>query len=633
MAATGQDIWVATAPSAGREGSTTAGPTFQTHDDATGCPEELDAAGNDERQPFTVSLVATSISEHNPVNSDAEALEPSQVAIPDAFESHKMLQHSRAPADAEMPSSASKHPNTELYPTIHVALSTPRLPTTTTILENYAEDLPSAALTTSTGLATSISVDEETSHQLPQECQARPQPPLPECQLLPDIGETVAVQTLPELCDSDTTTGSPVSSPLSEFDVDIAGQPVEYDHDGPPNHKVLRLKPTPAQWEDFPAILSFARQLGAESDGCFKVQLPEVLNDPLPEKAAKHVPANAYKVKQIKHRTFWQVSTVQSEGVFSSSETGPDCSVSAEAAIKNLKALFNKNKDRQMRNVRYRVDVPAWTAKQRLEAGVPERSPIYPLKGDKLDSTKAIIPGIHTPYVYESGPYFGATFQIHAEDFRLASLNHLYKGRKIWIVVPSTAVDVAEMALERKGKCSQFMRHRAEFFFPERLEKMGIPFRIVDQRPGETIVILPDAYHEGFSTGYTIAEAKNYADPNWTTETYQPCQMSCQLMTAIPAEFMRPLQEGEARLDLCAGYGDGVVAIQPPLLVPAAVPLPEPQHQNEEGDQKMKEGEGQRQEEQQPTESMPQATTPQKRSHEDAGNELMEQRMIKHVKV
>ena len=43
-------------------------------------------------------------------------------------------------------------------------------------------------------------------------------------------------------------------------------------------------------------------------------------------------------------------------------------------------------KDKQLRNVRYRVDVPAWTAKQRHEAGVPEKSPIHPLR-DFIRST------------------------------------------------------------------------------------------------------------------------------------------------------------------------------------------------------------------------------------------------------
>ncbi|KAL9480114.1 hypothetical protein ACSS6W_004900 [Trichoderma asperelloides] len=355
-----------------------------------------------------------------------------------------------------------------------------------------------------------------------------------------------------ENCNSSVTGSSRASSPLSEPDT----HGIAYTYDGPPGHRILHLRPTAEQWGDFPALLAFARNLHAEVDGCFKIILPEELQEPLPDKDSQHVTANAYRIRQINHRTFWQVSTVPSEGAFSSSEPEGEVSGSVDDKFKKLKTLFNKSKDKQMRNVRYRVDVPAWTAKQRREAGVPERSPIHPLAGDKLDKTKAIIPGIHTPYVYESAQHFGATFQLHAEDFRLSSLNHLYKGRKIWIVVPATAVDIAEEALNRKGKCSQFMRHRAEFFFPEKLQKMGIPHRIVDQRPGETIVILPDAYHEGFSTGYTLAEAKNYADSDWTTDTYQPCQPSCQLMTAIPAEFMRPLQEGEERLDLCAGYKD-----------------------------------------------------------------------------
>lgn len=343
------------------------------------------------------------------------------------------------------------------------------------------------------------------------------------------------------------------SSDLSEPDpVEFA---IDHDYDGPDGHRILRLKPTLGQWHDFASILAFAKQRGADQDGCFKILLPSELEEPLPEKTSPvKVPANAYKPIQIKKNSFWRVNTVSSEGTFMSTEPGPEYNSSAPEALNDLHSMFRKNNRKQIRNVRYRVDVPAWTPDQRRAAGVPERSPIHPLKGDKLDHTRAIIPGIHTPYVYESGPHFGASFQIHAEDFRLVSLNHLYKGRKIWIVVPSTAVDVAEEALGRKRGCSQFMRHRAEFFFPQKLDKLGIPYRIVDQRPGETIVILPDAYHEGFSTGYTIAEAKNYADESWTTETYQPCEEKCQLVTAIPADLLRPLKEGEDRLDLCAAY-------------------------------------------------------------------------------
>jgi jumonji domain-containing protein 2 len=338
---------------------------------------------------------------------------------------------------------------------------------------------------------------------------------------------------------------------------------VDYEHEGPEGHKILRLKPSVSQWNDFPSILSYARHLGAEDDGCFKVVIPDDMLESLPERSSQKAPANAYQIRQIKRNGFWRVSTVPSEGLFNCAEPCSESLEPVDVELQKLKKLFNKNKDKQIRSVRYRVDIPAWTSKQRLLAGVPERSPIHPLKGDKLDFTKAIIPGIHTPYVYESAAFFGATFQIHAEDYRLASLNHLYKGRKIWIVVPSTAVDTAEEALGRKKKCSQFMRHRAEFFFPDKLNKLGVPYRIVDQRPGETIVILPDAYHEGFSTGYTIAEAKNYAESDWTTSTYQACDEKCQLLTAIPAAYMRILGDGEERLDLCARYGDDEVTHMP----------------------------------------------------------------------
>ncbi|KAK2589632.1 hypothetical protein QQS21_012688 [Conoideocrella luteorostrata] len=381
--------------------------------------------------------------------------------------------------------------------------------------------------------------------------------------VLPDTGDPAATLLTGRAADRSAPTALGESSTKKTTATSVTTHPtvepdINYDYDEAVGHRILRLKPTQEQWEDFPAVLAYARRLGAQGDGCFKVIIPDELHEALPEKPAQHVAANAYRVKLIRRTRFWQISTVPSEGVFASSHRSPNSSDSVEALLKNLKHLFRKNQNKQLRNIRYRVDVPAWTKTQRRLAGVPEQSPIYPLKGDKLDDTKAVIPGIHTPYVYESGPYFGATFQIHAEDFRLASLNHLYKGRKIWIIVPATAVDVAEEALGRGVGCSQFMRHRAEFFFPDKLQKLGIPYRIVDQRPGETIVILPDAYHEGFSCGYTIAEAKNYADTAWTTDSYQPCQASCMLATAIPAAFMRPLKDGEQRLDLCAAYGDAL---------------------------------------------------------------------------
>lgn len=339
-----------------------------------------------------------------------------------------------------------------------------------------------------------------------------------------------------------------------------------FERDGPEGEGVLRLKPTADQWANFPAILHFAKHHGALNDGCFKVILPAELQDPVPEKPQQVVPCNAYRPKRLKNN-FWRVDVSPAQGTYSSEESNTDFTQSTQAALQKLKKLFCKNIDRRIRDVRYRADVPAWTKEQRRRAGVPERSPVHPLKGDELDFSHAIIPGIHTPYVYESAAPFGATFQIHAEDFKLISLNHLYKGRKIWIVIPSTSIEDAEVAFGRK-KCAQFMRHRAEFIFPDKLTQLKVPHRIVDQRPGETVVILPDAYHQGFSTGYTLAEAKNYADADWKIDEYEPCGIACKLPTAIPELFMRPVPEGQARLDLCARYDDAGNMLPIHMLVP-----------------------------------------------------------------
>ena len=325
------------------------------------------------------------------------------------------------------------------------------------------------------------------------------------------------------------------------------------------SHKILKIKPTVSQWEDFPALLAFAQKLGAHRDGCFKLVLPEGLRLPLPKTPPRNLSANCYRL--FKKPYSWRLHAETRNGRFravaSSDASLKLQATSAAAAVDKLGKMFHETdinrrrrksrqgKGRLIPRVRYRPDVPAWTAEERLSVGIPTWSPIHPLRGDQLDHTKDVIPGIHTPYAYESSATFGAVFQMHVEDYKLLSLNHLYKGRKVWIVVPCTAFATAEKALRRRQRCSQFMRHRAEFVFPHQLERLGIPYRMVDQWPGETMVILPEAYHEGFSTGYSLAEAKNYADDSWSTDEYQPCGAGCGQATAIPAECMRMREPGD----------------------------------------------------------------------------------------
>lgn len=57
-------------------------------------------------------------------------------------------------------------------------------------------------------------------------------------------------------------------------------------------------------------------------------------------------------------------------------------------------------------------------------------------------------------------------------------------------------------------------------YFKNNLKKnflffLKIPIYKCNQYPGETIIIFPQAYHSGFSNGYTLNEAVNFGITEW----------------------------------------------------------------------------------------------------------------------
>jgi histone demethylase JARID1 len=50
---------------------------------------------------------------------------------------------------------------------------------------------------------------------------------------------------------------------------------------------------------------------------------------------------------------------------------------------------------------------------------------------------------------------------------------------------------------------------------PQYLKKEGVPVYAIDQRAGEFTVTWPRAYHCGFNHGFNVAEAVNFAPPDW----------------------------------------------------------------------------------------------------------------------
>ncbi|KAI4940767.1 hypothetical protein J4E91_011254 [Alternaria rosae] len=125
------------------------------------------------------------------------------------------------------------------------------------------------------------------------------------------------------------------------------------------------------------------------------------------------------------------------------------------------------------------------------------------------------IPGVNRPYWYVScEPNTPAT--LHIEDGNTGSANLLLAGaEKHWIIVHRSSAEKLERSIRDQfpssRRCSQFVRHHNVIVGPQWLEKRGIDFEIVCQKPGDVLVTLPGrVYHEVRNTGKNFAAAINY---------------------------------------------------------------------------------------------------------------------------
>ena len=314
----------------------------------------------------------------------------------------------------------------------------------------------------------------------------------------------------------------PSQSPLSQ-DPPQVGKPgvsILYEiQDG-----VLQLSPTIEQWREFPALLQCARDLGVEDVGICKVILPE------------SVAGMSKPLRHTKRKGFRYAASPQSNGTFGLERIEQDTMPLVRSELTDVPSgmmpvqrfehlLRNKS---GLNGVRYCTDIDVRTPKARGSLGL-SKSPIWPLKGDRLSETRMRIPGLHWPYAYEAGETFGASFAMHREDGDLLSINYLYEGDKYWIVIPGNQANSLEGKSIQTNKsrymshCAQFLRHSATYYPTSILDDWGISYKIIHQKGGEVVVTFPQVYHQGFSAGYTFAEAINYADQNWNIQGYHEC--------------------------------------------------------------------------------------------------------------
>lgn len=266
-----------------------------------------------------------------------------------------------------------------------------------------------------------------------------------------------------------------------------------------------------------------------------------------PEYSVK-VQMNRFAAHSREDGTFQVIRTEQLDDLtFGTEEISP--AASTDELIQRFELLAQTPNG--FEHVRYFVDLDARQEDQRRRIGLPPKSPIFPLEGNRLSETRTSIPGIHAPYAYVSGRAFGAPFAMHVEDCCLSSVNYLYAGEKIWYVLEPEHGKILEERLaasNMRKKCSQFLRHSARYITQSSLDDWGISYKVVRQMPNEVIITFPGAYHQGFSTGFTCAEAVNYADQDWNSEGYSFCNGNCPRYS-IPAHMMAPLREGELQQD------------------------------------------------------------------------------------
>jgi histone demethylase JARID1 len=141
------------------------------------------------------------------------------------------------------------------------------------------------------------------------------------------------------------------------------------------------------------------------------------------------------------------------------------------------------------------------------------------LKDSLLRHTSRDVSGMMVPWLYV-GMVFSA-FCWHTEDHFTYSVNYLHWGEtKTWYGVPASDADAFEATMRSQmpdlfEANPDLLFHLTTTLSPAILLDHGVSVTRLDQRPGDIVVTFPRAYHAGFNHGFNLAEAVNFALPDW----------------------------------------------------------------------------------------------------------------------
>ena len=137
------------------------------------------------------------------------------------------------------------------------------------------------------------------------------------------------------------------------------------------------------------------------------------------------------------------------------------------------------------------------------------------IQGSLLRHITTPINGVNVPWLYV-GMLF-SSFCWHTEDNYLNSINYNHHGSaKIWYGVPGAHAaqfeKVARANFPLSFKESPDLLHQMNTqISPGLLHSHGVPVYKIVQEPGSFVLTWPQAYHGGFSSGFNVGEAVNFA--------------------------------------------------------------------------------------------------------------------------
>ncbi len=133
--------------------------------------------------------------------------------------------------------------------------------------------------------------------------------------------------------------------------------------------------------------------------------------------------------------------------------------------------------------------------------------------------TKEVIHGVTDPMLYFGMAF--TSFAWHVEDHFLYSINYHHSGApKVWYGAGSDHADALEGVMKRElpelfEKHPDLLHQLVTAISPADLRRANVPVYKAVQAPGEFVVTFPRGYHCGFNSGFNLAEAVNFAMPDW----------------------------------------------------------------------------------------------------------------------